>query len=536
MFLGAGAAAPLMSATGGISKFFTYLFDKEKSKKTIQEKLATCWHKHLPKHLTALDDLFIMLGSENEKDANAAQAKIEEKARLYEAAYKGDFDKIKQNLGELKQIYDWECLNAIIYRSEKDEWGNISIQTLYTILDILIEANSGFATSEKFFPQPRIVAARNLVKLLSCLLHVMEVSYIQENKPETIKDYETFFKLLAEIMSSEAIELDNKNVSFESREFILFSYGIISFNWDPILLGMMFNAHKEANESNPPHLGVKCQKLRLFNDFGLVIGSLRIDKDTNKPEIWYQGHESVAARLNDHKYPNRLMRVGKYLFPHGSWAFRICPSCRKTSMVVKEIGKNYLNYFGPTILPEFIKFGEELLTHDENDSFKIGVFDALECYECGAIIRFTDTPSIMQSAIKGKKPPLLEEAVNEMGVLLKKADHLIFNGYSLPLDDTIYRSLILMAIADRDSVKNGKLKITVLNNDEKKQKQTWYNRAEMKKELEDKTLDDNSRKLVSNFLYLFKDCDIRFSFRNFIDIMKANPDQKQAIQDILNFN
>ena len=279
-------------------------------------------------------------------------------------------------------------------------------------------------------------------------------------------------------------------------------------------------------------MGKNVQKLRLFNDFGTLVGSLRIENKNDEPKIWYQGHESVALRLNDKDYPNRLMRVGKYVFPHSSFAFRICPVCNKTHFVFRGNTKEYLNFYGPLILPEFNDFySKEILTEDEGNNFKDGIFDAVQCYKCDNITRMIDMPLVLQTAIKGRKPPYFEETVNEMLILIKKAKHIVFAGYSLPPDDTIYRSMIANTLAER---KDDLPEITVINFEKKLQNEKYYNREDVENAIKNNVFDDWNRTIMQGFLNIFKDCKIRFSFLGVLGIFK-NYSQKE-IDDFLKYN
>jgi len=505
IFLGAGATAPLMPPTSGISKFITSLIGK---KTDLETRINDSCYKFLPLHKTALESLLIMLGDKGEIHRDE---EIDKKAKEYAIKYNCDYVETSRQLKKLSNLYNWDCFKTIAQLSEIDENNQISIMTLYTQLDILINTNAGFKCYDKFYYPHEIIAARNCIILLSNLLLYSTTKYNLDNCSDLKNKYETFFSILAKLMLKEGI--DRENFNYESLEFIIFSYAIISFNWDPVLLGMLFNAHKEINHSNLiPYLGNRCQKLRLFNDFGIVIGSLRIDKGKIEPGIWYQGHESIAKRLNDNEYPNRLMRVGKYLFPHGSSAFRICPVCKKTNFVVRNLGVDYLNYYGPGILPEFGNFfSDDLLTEDESIAFKEGKFDAIQCYKCGNITRSIDTPMIFQTAVKKTKPPLLEEAVNEMLVLVKKAKHLIFNGYSLPPDDVLYRSMIVNAVAEKEE----KLKITVVLFDKSVQSGKWFSKKETEELIKSNTLNPYESKIAQGFINLFNNNDLRFSFKGF---------------------
>ncbi len=509
MFLGAGSVVQLMSSTDTLAKQFTEL--------VLDDKYSICekWDKN---DSQSFKDLIRILSNNNEV--------IEKKATEYEKEYSVSKANTIKELKELSITFDYACIKAIAETASRSD-DKINFQELITSIDIMIRDNRGYKKNDLFYNSSRIVGAKNFLLLLQYLSHLCETRIDKEK----LQPYKNFYAELAKRMQKEAIDKENKN--FSSYDFILFSYAIISFNWEPLSLGMLFEAHKKANDT-PPYLGKKVQRLGLFNDFGLPIAGIR--KENNEFYTWYQGQESIAFRLNDPKYSSRVMRVGKYMFPHGGWCFRICPSCGKTNMIVRDISHNYWNYFGPTVLPEFNNFKDSnLLTEKELKWFKDGKFDAIECYYCHCEIRTVDTQGEMQSVIKDIKPPIFQETVNESAILVQNAKHLLFNGYSLPPDDTFYRSLFSTALAGRDN-NNEKLKVSVLNYSDAQElnQKIWYNKQDLK-ELKLETIDINICNLVKGFNEVFHNCEVRYSFIGFPNILK-----KTDIEDLMypenNFN
>ncbi|MED1421488.1 hypothetical protein [Bacillus smithii] len=115
---------------------------------------------------------------------------------------------------------------------------------------------------------------------------------------------------------------------YNDRNFYLFSYAVISMNWDPLLLWLIFNAHREMNESGiKPYIGISPQPVKLFNDFAHFMAVRKIESDTPGP--WFPMNETAVQRLNDPDHNSRRVRIGKFYFPHGSHGFRQCPNCGK---------------------------------------------------------------------------------------------------------------------------------------------------------------------------------------------------------------
>lgn len=506
IFIGAGATAQLMGSTAALENIIYYLFAD--FGKIEQNKYFS------KEHTLAFQKLIEILNPNTENNI------IKNFAQEYAETYKINEVKVFSNLLALRKIYDFESLEALTNTVADRNGKRVNLMLLYTTIDLLIKEQGGFQYKEKFYDLTRIRLARNLLNLL-----IQTVLFCQSaksiNEPDKFLPYKKFINELVELTRIESIELANEfENDFTNPKFINFHYSIVSFNWEPIILGLLFEAHRDFNHSNrTPYLGEKCLRLRLFNDFGLTIGSLRKDTKTDVAKVWYQGHESIAIRVNDADYPSRIMRVGKFLFPHGSLAFRMCPVCRKTNFVVRGIDK-ILNYFGPGILPEFNEFHTDgLLTEKEKIEFEKGNFDSLECYSCGNIMRINDTPLIMQTAYKDKYPPILEESLYDLTVQLKNANHLIFIGYKCSEDDVIYRSKIFSALAE-----NEEKKVSVVLFDKELFDNKWYNRKELGKIIKDDNISEETKKTIKNFLELFpsEKQEFRISFKGFPNAIEGN--------------
>ncbi|MBE1555394.1 hypothetical protein H4683_002499 [Filibacter limicola] len=100
----------------------------------------------------------------------------------------------------------------------------------------------------------------------------------------------------------------------KDRDFYLFSYAVISMNWDPIFLWLIFNAHKELNDECPPYIGDSPAPMKLFHDMAHFMAVRVIDGPT--PEAWFPMNETVVQRLNDPDHStDRRIRIGKFYSP-----------------------------------------------------------------------------------------------------------------------------------------------------------------------------------------------------------------------------
>ncbi len=424
---------------------------------------------------------------------------------------------------KLSQTYDLKALETIINTNTK-----INMHELFTMLDQLIDNNMGFnAFSNGRTEFLRVERVKGAKRCLILLIEELERLSIQE-KPGymdkfKLNSYYEFSKILTELMMEEAIDFDKRGYKKDTRRFYLYSYAIISFNWDPIILWNIFNAHKEQND-NPVYLSDGL-KLRLFDDFGTQIASIKIDSE--EPEIWYTAGESQCKRINDYKYPSRTVRIGKILFPHGIFASRICPECGK---YVTTFGGswNWLSteVFGPSVLDGLQK-NWKYKSERERKSKK----GAIECPYCGQITYPFDMPLIMQTLAKKKSIPPLEEIKTEMGLLMKNAKHIIFAGYSLPIDDIMVKTFFMSSISGNDK---DKVKCTVINYDEDyKVDKEWLTGKDISKYVNE-SKNHTVVECIQNVCDIFNAENIRVSLRGIPDVfIKNGKCDKNKIIDLL---
>ena len=88
-------------------------------------------------------------------------------------------------------------------------------------------------------------------------------------------------------MQKDGIDAYNRGYKVDSREFYMYDYSVISSNWDPILLWMIFNANKDLNNSsNVPYIGSPLLvPMKLFNDMDNFMAVRKIDSKAQG--IWY---------------------------------------------------------------------------------------------------------------------------------------------------------------------------------------------------------------------------------------------------------
>ena len=152
-----------------------------------------------------------------------------------------------------------QCVKHLKKETEQGE--TIELLSLYNFLDMHISAQLGLHFNGQLIRKDQFIQARRLLDNLLTFRH--QLDYASMNQ-ENYAYYQDFARFLAKKMQKESVDL--QDLDKRSREFYLFSYSIISMNWDPIFLWILFNSHREANQ-NPPYIGNPGRPVRLYHDF-----------------------------------------------------------------------------------------------------------------------------------------------------------------------------------------------------------------------------------------------------------------------------
>lgn len=359
-----------------------------------------------------------------------------------------DENELRNRVISHRQNYDWDALKRIIQISPTQDGKGSFLNDLFNIIDMHIQSGqalhvkkieySGVSLLESY----RLKHARNCLVMLINLLMYCAYHKILKESPEKLKQYIEFAQALASLMKKEGLRFADVPHSFEKREFYLFSYAVISMNFDPVLLWLLFNAHNEQNNSNPPYLGVPCRPLKLFHDMGHFMGVRRIGEKDKTPAVWYPINEGGVQRLNDPEHTcGRIVRVGKFYFPHGCCCWRECPGCGKlTANFGDEWGNYSKSLFSSTLIPSMKENTSR--SKEESEAQGKGIPDAIQCAHCGVITEIEHIPMIMQSSFKGVYTSFIEEIQRDLKVCLEKTKHIVLMGYSLPQDDVIWRTIL----------------------------------------------------------------------------------------------
>ncbi|HBV98056.1 MAG: hypothetical protein JL50_00880 [Peptococcaceae bacterium BICA1-7] len=427
--------------------------------------------------------------------------------------------------------YDLEALKHISRISPKffdastGRKTNLGLQELFSLIDQLLDNNLGIEViddnGEKLFLEVRrINAARNCLKLLTEELQRVAIQGDTPGRMSNAAFYYDFAETLSELMTQEAAIYEQRGYKKDSRDFYLYSYAIISFNWDPLIMWALFNAHKARNDK-PPYMD-KCLPLRLFKDLGTTIATRKVDSDSNV--IWYSASETQVIKINDYEYPSRIMRVGKLLYPHGIFGSRLCPQCGKLIMSFGNVwDKASPLAFGPSLIQDL----QQNWKYNNDEENEPGV---IKCPFCGQKTYPQDMPLEMQTVIKKRPIAPLEEIKKEMGLLIKHAKHIVFAGYSLPMDDISEKVFIASSLSGK---KIEEKKCTIIEFDPGWMPgQGWLEGKDILSYLQERK-GSGVCNTVNSILSIFDISQTRLTLKGIPGIFDSYSNMEQAVIDVL---
>lgn len=457
--------------------------------------------------------------------------------------------------------YDWVGLRSIVqyiarkWDNKKHRRGDISYRDLITTIDQLYESDLAIPTEELFFNNSEkrpddiyLIDKNRLIGTKKCLSHLSAsiIRILAQEKPgyfskEKILPYWTMARTLAKLMVDEAEFFYKRGMRANDRRFYYFSYAFISFNWDPVMLWLIFHAHKEINDARRK-LGNSI--LRLFNDSGDGIGirTMKDEYDADDDLLSFMMNESTCKSINEPKYQggekSRLVRIGKMLFPHAGLSWRICPRCGKLFTDFGNLDDLYSTVaLGSDLLPEINKAWKNR-TKKEDEYCKNGEHGVIQCIFCGSITYPYNSPLILQSLIKPDRHYVMEGIFREMGLVVGNARHLVFAGYSFPIDDYLYRCFFQSAWAGKRSG-NRKPFCSLINFDANYLRlignKAWIKEREIISYLDSNTANPEVQQTVREALQLFDIKNIRVSLLGIPNIVTNHPemDQRNALIDLL---
>lgn len=497
IFWGAGATAKLgMRTTDKQTKFIQLLAGVKHpldSQPNIQTRVTDALarpSKGRDELSLALVDLLTILGDENENHKSIHIISDAERDVMRGNMPPGTSQEaIDTHIIHLRLYYDWPALKSIVRVCPGSTSNEFQLNDLFNVLDMHGPAGFGFRAPSpvaddgaQFLAPRRLMGATAALRMLLGAAFYIDYKDCIGDKADTLKLYKDFATLLGHRMQKQGVALAQSGKKFDQPEFYQGDVSFVSLNYDPLALWVQYIANRELNNSPAvPHVGSPAQKLQVFHDGGHFIPSRRI----GRPGNWYPMNEAVARRMNEVDSGNGIVRLTKFLFPHGCVCWRECPDCGKLS---SYMGDEW-TLASPSLIPPppLWRFdqttcqgavgGKELLMRQSQ-----GRVDTRACVHCGTLTHEHHTQTVMQSSLKAQPPSFIEEIQRDLRAVAMKADHFIFMGYSLPKDDVIYRAFFSARKQVSETMKtDGRaVRCTVIGLDNANT--GWYGPAELEDE------------------------------------------------------
>ncbi len=463
IFWGAGATARLgMRVTAQQGEFVIRLTGADKDSdrlslsaridRTLKTEDAKEWHHLLDEWCDLLKDLLTILGDGEESNYSIGAIEdqhLETMARHWTPG--AGEDELRKRILMLRLNYDWPALKQVTRICPGAREGHLSLNDLFNVIDMHAPLGHGFrAEEELFLDTRRLVGAKAMLQMLVNTMFYIDYQICIRQKTATLESYYDFAVALGKRMQQAGRSIRE---DFDRPEFIRGDVSFVSLNYDPIALWLQFVANRNLNRSpSVPHVGSPAAPLQLFHDLGHFIPSRRVTPG-RRPALWYPMNEASAQRLNEAgPGGHQRNRLTKFLLPHGCICWRECPDCGKLSA-----------YFGdewgiasPSLIPppplkgfdrrttspddETLHPSDKDARQEEINAWERGAVDARACLHCKNLTFAYHTQAIMQSSFKKAPPSFIDEIQRDLRALVMRANHIIFMGYSLPLDDVTYRS------------------------------------------------------------------------------------------------
>ena len=501
IFWGAGATAELgMPTTQQQADFVRNLVGSPPDTKSLKERVGYALGEAFDSSVTIRwrDPLYQLIAILGDTDGSSTRIDcVEEDAieamRANWRKEPGNKDELRRRIIGLRLIYDWPGLKSVVQICPASGSDRFKLNDLLNILDMHINFGvrapvesepdqSDVRSQDLFLEARRLGSARNALKLLLMALFHIAYQVSLSTKQTVLATYRDFAIQIGRRAQRQAIALASEGYDLDVPEFYQGDVGFVSLNYDPIGLWIQFMANRELNESpSVPHIGSPAEPLHLYHDFGHLIPARGIERE-NARFPWYPLNEAAAQRLNEQKYASGYrVRLTKFLFPHGCLCWRECPDCGKLSAYHGHSWDLFADGLFPP--PPLRAFDESAcpsqIVKEERERREFGMVDARACLHCETITQAYHTQIVMQSSFKAQLPSFLEEIQRELRATTMRAEHIILMGYSLPLDDVIYRAFFSARRRRQDADgRHKQVRCTVVNLD--RSNPSWYGPAALK--------------------------------------------------------
>ena len=462
-------------------------------------------------------------------DGSQKESSAEEKREKAERELKKTLEfRVKE--GEIEQFlrvyiypwYDWLAFVGIA----KSLFSTGEGVTIQDVLSVFVKAHSeeiSLPTSELFkkekekslsvyvnYPS-RLEGALRVYKLLIFKLfkHLLRSSVVRNKN--LWKKYENFSAdLVKEFIKDFDVKVDVSSS--------VMNLAMATLNWDPIFPMFFIKACKEINDSL-----IKENK-RIYLSYGAPFLVRKFSPTAKDEGLYIFGEEAVTlvnAMTLDKKKCNLKMKTLKFFVPHGLMNLRVCPRCQNAFIILPDdVGKlswdKFLDIYLLDPLPSMADV-ERMKMY--SGFFKNRNPSHIDCPVCHTPTYFHDTFMLIQSIVKPKNVPIMEKVAVDYCVNFSEAEHLVFLGYSFPIDDIPHMlSLLTIGTGLQGGYQNNK-KFTIVLFNEQIRTAEWVSVDYAKKHL---SPDSRDIKTIEALLKLAKRENIRLNFVGIPKIFKVH--------------
>ena len=231
-------------------------------------------------------------------------------------------NELRGRILELRSLYDWPALKAVIQVCPGVTTNNFDLKGLFNLLEVHSQDTHGFRMKTDIFLTPqRIIGALGALKIVAAyiILCGLDKRDLDEQEKTTITISSGICKNFWPVSCSVGgIEAASER-KFDSREFYMGNFAVVSLNYDPLGLWFQYIANRYLNGSRTvPHIGNPCRKLQIYNDLGQFIAAQRIRVHGNAQLPWFPMNETAVQRAERKKRWDRRGHTNQQI-PLSAW-------------------------------------------------------------------------------------------------------------------------------------------------------------------------------------------------------------------------
>ncbi|WP_457677773.1 hypothetical protein [Thermovibrio sp.] len=539
VFFGAGATASLNAPITWIQEqFFKSLIGNE----PIEKRIKKFFKEVKPKLNARRKEEFIedfkltlqLLYDGDGKNSEEEASKIRENAlnRIVNSISR-EFSLSKEERASLEHFYyiyvfpyyDWLAFKSIA--KEILRFKSASIQDVLTVLTKAALEGISIPTPELFTKSKRQIdiyvnyrsRLEGALRVYKLLIFKLFKHLLRENEENNLlTKYKSFVKNSIKL----ARGLKSERTDNDIGEKFKLPISLATLNWDPIFPFLYLKEIRDINK----------EETKRGWRYYLSYGTPFMVKNLNQEDGYIIDEDAAfytEIMTNEKRKCKLYTRIMKFFVPHGLMNMKTCPNCQNIFLIFPDkVGKLNFKRFLDIFLLDPIPTEEDIkeLKNRNFKHFNLKDFlpSQINCPYCKTPTFFQDTFLQIQSILKPEEPPSIRKSYFDYAKSFSKAKHLVFIGYSFPIDD-IPHLLTLMTLSIGNEDINRKFSLILYK--PKLCSNKWLSYEEAKKILQ-KERDERNLETLKNVLKLSKKENIRINFCGFPTIL-----DKMNIEDIL---